>query len=101
MPLDKATDFEAVTGKGVTGTVGGRSIALGNTALMQAIGGDAASGEAKADALRTEGKTAMFVAVDGRVAVGVKVRLDHREGAAKQVHQPLIYSHDFYYNFSQ
>ena len=85
VPLDKATDFEAVTGKGVTGTVGGRSIALGNTALMQAIGGDAASGEAKADALRTEGKTAMFVAVDGTLAGIVAVADPIKETTAAAI----------------
>jgi P-type Cu+ transporter len=65
--VDKVADFEAVTGKGVTGTVGGRSVALGNPALVQAVGGDAAVGEEKADALRTEGKTAMFVVLDGNL----------------------------------
>ena len=85
VPLDKATDFEAVTGKGVTGTVGGRSIALGNTALMQAIGGDAASGEEKADALRTEGKTAMFVAVDGTLAGIVAVADPIKETTAAAI----------------
>lgn len=85
VPLDKATDFEAVTGKGVTGKVGGRSIALGNTALMQAIGGDAASGEAKADALRTEGKTAMFVAVDGTLAGIVAVADPIKETTAAAI----------------
>lgn len=61
----ETTDFEAVTGKGVRGQIGGRAVALGNTAMMQEMGLDAGAAEAKADALRTEGKTAMFIAVDG------------------------------------
>ena len=64
----EATDFEAVTGKGVRGQVGGRAVALGNTAMMQEMGLDTGAAEAKADALRAEGKTAMFIAVDGALA---------------------------------
>ena len=58
-------DFEAVTGKGVRGTVGGRAVALGNAAMMQEMGLDTGAAEAKADILRAEGKTAMFIAVNG------------------------------------
>ncbi|CAM3238479.1 heavy metal translocating P-type ATPase [Paracoccus nototheniae] len=61
----EAVDFEAVTGKGVRGTVGGRAVALGNAAMMQEMGLDTGAAEAKADTLRAEGKTAMFIAVDG------------------------------------
>ena len=63
-----ATEFEAVTGKGVKGLVEGRRAALGNAAMMQELGLDTASAEAKADALRASGKTAMFVAIDGALA---------------------------------
>ena len=63
-----ATDFEAVTGKGVKGRVDGRSAALGNAAMMQDLGLDVSGAEAAADALRTSGKTAMFVAIDGALA---------------------------------
>jgi len=64
----EAAEFEAVTGKGVRGTIGGRAVALGNTAMMQEMGLDTEQAEAKADALRAEGKTAMYVAVDGALA---------------------------------
>jgi P-type Cu+ transporter len=43
-------------------------VALGNSAMMQDLGLDTQAAEAQADALRTEGKTAMFVAADGRIA---------------------------------
>lgn len=63
-----ASDFEAITGKGVQGRVQGRTAALGNTAMMTVLGLDASLAEARADALRSDGKTAMFVAVDGKLA---------------------------------
>ncbi len=62
-----STDFDAVTGKGVTGTVNGRKVALGNRALMQELGVEIAN-LSRAEALQAEGKTAMFVAVDGQFA---------------------------------
>jgi Cu+-exporting ATPase len=66
--ISAATDFTAVTGKGVSGTVNGRSIALGNAKMMADLKADTSSLDAEADALRSEGKTAMFVAVEGRLA---------------------------------
>lgn len=60
--------FTAVTGKGVMGRVRGQSVALGNQGLLDEAGIDAASLEASADALRTAGKTAMLLAVEGRPA---------------------------------
>ncbi len=63
-----ATEFEAVTGKGVKGMVEGRKAALGNAAMMQELGLDTASAEAQADTLRASGKTAMFIAIDGALA---------------------------------
>ncbi|EPX82131.1 Lead, cadmium, zinc and mercury transporting ATPase, Copper-translocating P-type ATPase [Salipiger mucosus DSM 16094] len=71
------TDFDAVTGKGVTGRVSGRDVALGNRALMEALKIDAASAEDSADALRADGKTAMYVAVEGTlVGLGGRGRPD-------------------------
>jgi P-type Cu+ transporter len=67
-PEREATNFEAVTGKGVTGSVGGQRIALGNAALMADEGVDPGAFSDRAQALQNEGKTAMFVAVDGRAA---------------------------------
>lgn len=66
--MQTASDFEAITGKGVQGRVQGRTAALGNTAMMTVLGLDATLAEARADALRSDGKTAMFVAVDGKLA---------------------------------
>jgi Cu+-exporting ATPase len=66
--MSAATDFEATTGKGVSGTVNGLRIALGNAAMMATLKADTSSLQAKADALRSEGKTAMFVAFEGKLA---------------------------------
>ena len=63
-----STDFEAITGKGVTGTVDGRSVALGNAALMADLAVETDALADRARALQAEGKTAMFVAIDGRAA---------------------------------
>ncbi|MHB0671712.1 heavy metal translocating P-type ATPase [Roseomonas mucosa] len=59
-------DFASVTGKGVTGTVGGRQVALGNARLMQELGVDLGGLAARADELRREGGTALFLALDGK-----------------------------------
>lgn len=64
----EALNFEAVTGMGVQGEVAGRAVALGNAAMMKSFGLDTASAEGTADALRADGKTAMFIAIDGRIA---------------------------------
>src|SRR5690606_15612673 len=52
-----ASDFEAITGKGVTGNVSGRAVALGNAALMADRGIDAAPLAQSAEALQQDGKT--------------------------------------------
>nr|WP_245410011.1 heavy metal translocating P-type ATPase [Pararhizobium haloflavum] len=66
--VSAAADFEAVTGKGVKGSVDGRSVVLGNRAMMETSGGSTVAGDEAADQLRREGKTAMYVAVDGTLA---------------------------------
>ncbi|RMH52479.1 MAG: heavy metal translocating P-type ATPase [Alphaproteobacteria bacterium] len=68
LTLPGAEAFEAITGKGVKGRIEGREVALGNGAMMAALGVDPAPAETRADALRAEGKTAMHVAIDGRLA---------------------------------
>ncbi|WP_292103057.1 HAD family hydrolase, partial [Mesorhizobium sp.] len=50
------------------GTVSGRKVALGNAAMMADLGVDTAPVSASAEALQAEGKTAMFVAVGGKLA---------------------------------
>ncbi|HTM19240.1 MAG TPA: copper-translocating P-type ATPase [Kofleriaceae bacterium] len=63
-----ATEFRSITGKGVVGKVDGRTVALGNRALLDELAIDAAPLATRADALRADGQTAMLVAVDGQPA---------------------------------
>jgi Cu+-exporting ATPase len=60
--------FEAVSGKGTKGVVGGQDVALGNAAMMQDLAVDIAPAEASAETFRADGKTALFVAIGGRLA---------------------------------
>ena len=66
--LQEPTEFTSITGKGVTGKVGGRDVALGNTKLMADV--DASIGEAgqKANQFRSDGETVLFIAVDSKLA---------------------------------
>ena len=61
-------DFEAITGKGVRGTVGGTRVALGNARMMSDLGIDFGALPAVAEQLRAEGQTVMFLAIDGAAA---------------------------------
>jgi Cu+-exporting ATPase len=61
-------DFASVTGKGVTGQVGGRFVALGNAKLMADLGVAFGDLERQADELRGDGATALFLAIDRRLA---------------------------------
>jgi P-type Cu+ transporter len=63
-----AGDFKSITGKGVTGVVDGKNVALGNAALLTDMGFDKTAFESKADTMREDGETAMFLVVDGKVA---------------------------------
>jgi Cu+-exporting ATPase len=66
--LAKAEDFASHTGKGVTGRVDGRVVALGNRALLEELHLDPGPLAAAAEALRADGQTVMFVAIDGNLA---------------------------------
>ena len=68
--LDAPLDFRSVTGKGVIGTVEGRRAALGNRALMDELEIDVTAFGEKAEALRAQGQTVVFVAI-GRTIAGV------------------------------
>ena len=68
MKTGQAADFESRTGLGVTGTVEGRKVALGNLRHMEALGVSVERETTEAEALRGEGQTVMFLAVDGAAA---------------------------------
>ncbi len=68
LTLGEAEAFRSIPGKGVTGLVSGRAVALGNAALFRELGIDASPLRAPAEALGSRGGTVMLVAVDGRAA---------------------------------
>lgn len=68
MPLSKPTDFDSGSGIGVRGTVEGKRLALGNTALMEQEGVSVAALQADGERLRGEGASIMHLAVDGHFA---------------------------------
>ncbi|HEX2500981.1 MAG TPA: heavy metal translocating P-type ATPase [Methylomirabilota bacterium] len=68
LTLEEATEFQVVPGQGVSGRIGGRGVALGNARFLETLGvAPGALGE-RAEALRREGQTAVFVVVDSRPA---------------------------------
>lgn len=77
--LARAEDFESVTGQGVKGRVDGRDIALGNRALMDSLGVDPDPLAARAEKLRGDGQTVMFVSASGELAglIGVADPIKH------------------------
>ncbi|MFO7654248.1 MAG: heavy metal translocating P-type ATPase [Candidatus Krumholzibacteriia bacterium] len=83
--LVAAEDFESVTGKGVSGLVDGRRVALGNLAMMEALGIDPGELSTRAEALRGDGQTVMFVGVDGRPAGLVGVADPIKESTAEAI----------------
>jgi Cu+-exporting ATPase len=66
--LGTAEDFDSPVGKGVTGTVEGRKVIIGSHRIMAEENVDVSSLTDKAEALRGEGATVIFTAIDGRVA---------------------------------
>ena len=90
--LSEAETFQSITGKGVMGKVKGQTVTLGNSSLLQELKIDPGGLLERADQMRREGETVMFVAIDGRLAglIGVAdpikdstteaIRILHQEG---------------------
>jgi len=85
LPLGKAEEFDSVTGLGVRGRVDGHALELGNSALMRELGVDLQALHETAEQLRQQGATAMFLAVDGRLAGMVAVADPIKESAAATI----------------
>jgi P-type Cu+ transporter len=68
LDLGKVEDFNSPTGKGVTGKVDGKSIALGNSKFLASIGIETQSLEAESERLREDGATVIDIAIDGQLA---------------------------------
>src|SRR6185312_7500432 len=68
LDLKAVADFASITGKGVTGMIGGSKVAVGNAKLLHDLGVAISALERQADEARRAGATAMFVATDGQPA---------------------------------
>jgi len=68
LDIPEVSDFDSPTGKGAVGTVGGKRIFLGAGAYLNENGIDVSTAATQADDMRADGATAIFAAVDGRVA---------------------------------
>ncbi|MFT7533525.1 MAG: Cu+-exporting ATPase, partial [Gammaproteobacteria bacterium] len=66
--LTDMEEFQSITGKGVTGLVAGRTVALGNAKLLQSLGIDPGKLPALAEEGRVQGQTVMLIAIDGKAA---------------------------------
>jgi Cu+-exporting ATPase len=66
--LAAVAHFESITGQGVIGIVDGRRVAVGNLRYLESLGIDAGTFRSRADDLRRQGQTIVFVALDGRLA---------------------------------
>src|SRR3989338_4634264 len=66
--LTAVSEFRSITGKGVTGTVEGRAVALGNLKLFEELHLDAGNFPPPAETLRGDGQTVMLLAIDGKPA---------------------------------
>jgi Cu+-exporting ATPase len=73
LPLQAVENFESVTGQGVQGNVAGRRVAVGSRRFMETFSAVPQVLADKAESLRALGKTAMFAAIDGRVAAVIAV----------------------------
>ena len=85
LSLSGAEMFDSVTGLGVRGRVDGHALVLGNAALMHDVGADLGTLADAAESLRLDGATAIFLAVDGRVAGLLAVADPVKEGAAAAI----------------
>jgi P-type Cu+ transporter len=66
--IDNVADFASTTGKGVTGKINEHAVAVGNATLLKDLGLSGGGLEARADQLRRDGATVMFIVVDGRLS---------------------------------
>jgi Cu+-exporting ATPase len=83
--LPASSNFESQTGKGVTGSVEDRQVALGNSTLMGEVGVDPSGLESSANDHRSDGRGVMFVAIEGRLAGLVVVADPIKDSAAEAI----------------
>ncbi|MDD5099783.1 MAG: copper-translocating P-type ATPase [Syntrophales bacterium] len=83
--LVKTDHFQSVTGKGVTGEVDGSTVAAGNVSLLESLGIGTSDLSERADSLRTEGKTVMLIAINGKAAGLIGVADPIKDSTAEAV----------------
>lgn len=91
--IARAESFESITGKGVKGHIDGRSVGLGNRALLEELGVDFGPLATEAERLRADGQTVVFVTVGGKVAGLIGVADPIKEStpeAIQQLHENRI-----------
>jgi P-type Cu+ transporter len=91
--IARAESFESITGKGVRGDIDGRSVGLGNRALLEELGVDPGPLATEAERFRADGQTVVFVTVDGKVAGLIGVADPIKEStpdAIQQLHENRI-----------
>ena len=79
------TNFQSLTGKGVSGTIQGKQVAAGNAALMKDLGASSQTMEQQAESLRQSGQTVMWLAWDGKIAGLVAVADPVRESTQQAI----------------
>ena len=87
LAIPTASEFASRTGLGLTGTVEGRRVAIGNDALMAELGVDSSALQDRANSLRESGQTVVFVAVDEREAGLLGVADPIKESSADALRQ--------------
>ncbi len=85
--LKSVSDFNSVTGRGVTGKVNGRIVAIGNTDFLKEIGVDPSVLMTKADELRKAGNTVMFAAIDNKPAALIAVADPIKESTPEAINK--------------
>ena len=85
LALAEVKDFQSISGKGITGLINGRKVAIGNQKLFVDLGIEMAELLQRADALRAEGQTVIFVAVDNKAAGFIGVADPIKESALQAV----------------
>ena len=85
LAISKVSGFQSTTGLGVAGHVDGRDVAVGNLAHLRALGLQAGALDQRAEELRTQGQTAVFVAIDGEVSGVLGVADPIKKGAAEAI----------------
>ncbi len=93
LAFSEVKDFRSITGRGIVGTVDGRTVAIGNRSLFKELAIDPADLNDRAEALRRDGQTVMFVAIDGKSTGLLGVTDPIKEStfeAIKKLHQDGI-----------